>query len=388
MSKILIFTLILISHYLIAKKPLLVIALDSYRYDQIKDNSYLEYLQSNGIKSSGLEPVFPVKSFPNLISLSTGLYPISHGIIANKFENIKKNEVFSIEDSASISNQDWYYGKFIWDLLADYGKVSACYNWPGSNIDSELKSPEVQVFDSDIKPSDFALTMLSNETYQLADLIMIYLNENNLFYEGLNSNKFDDIISNYDNKVKAIFDNLKQNGIYEFNYIIVSSGGLVKINKDKLISIENEINNYKDLSIQNYGSFCIIDGDKNRVEEFGSKLNLRDGLKVFIKPNYPAELHFDNSALTGKALVLADDGRLILNKNIEQTDIKIVNANGYSSNSIEMQGIFIAGGPDIEKKNTGTIKIIDVYALICKLMGVPIPENIDSSIDNLKFILK
>ena len=42
-------------------------------------------LSKQGVKGKGLIPPFPSATFPSMVTLTTGLYPESHGIIDNNF---------------------------------------------------------------------------------------------------------------------------------------------------------------------------------------------------------------------------------------------------------------------------------------------------------------
>lgn len=57
----------------------------SFRYDYLdlhpqETDAFDEFLV-DGVRAEWLEPVFPSSSYPNWHSVSTGLYPESHGIL-------------------------------------------------------------------------------------------------------------------------------------------------------------------------------------------------------------------------------------------------------------------------------------------------------------------
>ncbi|MDC1068598.1 alkaline phosphatase family protein [Candidatus Kapabacteria bacterium] len=388
MAFIPLYIIILLSTSLFATTPLIVICLDNVKSSQLSKCEFMSQLALKGVDSPGLEPVFPVKSFPNIISLSTGLYPINHGIIANNFKDFNLGEGFSISDSSTTQNPDWFYGRFIWEWAKQNGRITAGFNWPASNVKSYKRRADISVFANDSSVSDFVLTTLSGETLSNADLIMIYLKNDKLLNYQENTEQFDNLILDYDKKVKDIFTNLYNNDIINFNYLIVSNGGTQDITNGNLISIENELSSFKDIIIQNYGSFLILEGKPKSIKSLGARLGLRDGIKTYLKPNYPKELNYNNSPLTGSALIIADLENLIINKNFDQSSLPIKNANGYLPSNLSMHGIFLAGGPDIKCLKTGTMKIIDLYPLMCDLLDIPLLNNIDSKPERIDFILK
>lgn len=69
-----------------AKSPLILLSIDGFAYDYLatyQPRHILEFGKS-GVKSK-LLPVYPSKTFPNHLSIITGVYPVNHGIIHNNF---------------------------------------------------------------------------------------------------------------------------------------------------------------------------------------------------------------------------------------------------------------------------------------------------------------
>lgn len=66
---------------------LILISLDGFRHD------YVELLQpprlsaaiEGGVRTEGLIPCYPSKTFPNHYSIATGMYPENHGLVNNSF---------------------------------------------------------------------------------------------------------------------------------------------------------------------------------------------------------------------------------------------------------------------------------------------------------------
>ena len=60
--------------------------MDGFRWDYFEktETPNFDEIIKGGSKSKALIPVFPTKTFPNHISIVTGLYPENHGIIANR----------------------------------------------------------------------------------------------------------------------------------------------------------------------------------------------------------------------------------------------------------------------------------------------------------------
>ena len=55
----------------------------------------------------------------------------------------------------------------------------------------------------------------------------------------------------------------------------------------------------------------------------------------------------------------------------------------------DMHGIFYANGPAFKKRHkVSAIKNIHIYPLMCEILGLEIPDNIDGNLNQLKSVLK
>ena len=96
MKKFLFILLICATALIAQPKPyVLLVSFDGFRWDYLNRDitPNLEKVIENGVRASSLRPVFPSKTFPNHISIITGMYAENHGIIFNKFENIANGEI-------------------------------------------------------------------------------------------------------------------------------------------------------------------------------------------------------------------------------------------------------------------------------------------------------
>uniref|UniRef100_A0A1A8FD97 Ectonucleotide pyrophosphatase/phosphodiesterase 2 n=1 Tax=Nothobranchius korthausae TaxID=1143690 RepID=A0A1A8FD97_9TELE len=69
------------------RSPLIILTVDGFRASYVKRGNavipHIEKLRTCGTHAPYMRPVYPSKTFPNLYSLATGLYPESHGIVGN-----------------------------------------------------------------------------------------------------------------------------------------------------------------------------------------------------------------------------------------------------------------------------------------------------------------
>src|ERR1700761_1404393 len=117
-----------------AKPYVVMVSLDGFRYDYAKKYgaSHLLALGKEGaIAEQGMIPAYPSLTFPNHLSLVTGLYPEHHGIVANRFYDPARKQTYANNDPVSVSDGSWYSGVPLWVLAEKQGMRSACFFWPG-----------------------------------------------------------------------------------------------------------------------------------------------------------------------------------------------------------------------------------------------------------------
>uniref|UniRef100_A0AC35G4H9 Uncharacterized protein n=1 Tax=Panagrolaimus sp. PS1159 TaxID=55785 RepID=A0AC35G4H9_9BILA len=127
--------------------PLILISLDGFRADYLERNitPAIQRLINCGVSSPYMYPTFPASTFPNHYTIATGLYPESHGIVDNYMYDetmfngtyIGENngeKVFGNEYSFNKGMGEWYNGEPIWNTVANAGKKSGTFFWPGSEV--------------------------------------------------------------------------------------------------------------------------------------------------------------------------------------------------------------------------------------------------------------
>jgi predicted AlkP superfamily pyrophosphatase or phosphodiesterase len=73
-----------------------------------------------------MRPVFPTNTFPNHVTLVTGVHPDRHGIVDNAFRDPERGFYDRDEEP------DWTLVEPLWSLLAAHGIPSASFHWVGS----------------------------------------------------------------------------------------------------------------------------------------------------------------------------------------------------------------------------------------------------------------
>jgi arylsulfatase A-like enzyme len=86
----------------------------------------LDALARRGAAATRLVPVFPTNTFPNHVSLVTGVVPAVHGIVNNAFLDPQRG-LFRYSNDPT-----WIEVEPLWAIAGRHGVVSAAYYWIGS----------------------------------------------------------------------------------------------------------------------------------------------------------------------------------------------------------------------------------------------------------------
>ena len=86
-------------------------------------------MTSKGVKAKSLIPVYQSTTFPTHVSMATGVYPNTHGIMHNSFYDKQKGS-YSYSPEAN-----WIESKPIWAYLEEKGIKTATYFWVDPALD-------------------------------------------------------------------------------------------------------------------------------------------------------------------------------------------------------------------------------------------------------------
>uniref|UniRef100_A0A673GU78 Ectonucleotide pyrophosphatase/phosphodiesterase family member 2-like n=1 Tax=Sinocyclocheilus rhinocerous TaxID=307959 RepID=A0A673GU78_9TELE len=98
------------------RPPLIILSLDGFRSSYMKKGKSvlpnLHKLRSCGTHAPHMRPMYPSKTFPNLYTLATGLYPESHGIVCNSMYDPEFKAHFRLRGREKLDHR-WWGGQVI-----------------------------------------------------------------------------------------------------------------------------------------------------------------------------------------------------------------------------------------------------------------------------------
>jgi len=402
MKKVL-FGLIILAHIfwqvsLFSAQPyVILISLDGFRWDYANRgiSPTLDYIEENGVRALSFKPAFPSYTFPNHQSIITGMHPQNHGIIANFFQNKYTSQSYSIGNRDEVINPQWYWGEAFWETAKRHNIRTASYFWPGSELYLDYRRPDYFEQYEHTRPYDMrvkgVLDWLKLPWEARPKFITLYFDDTDsrghkygTVSEGVNS-----AIQNVDSYVKMLIDGLQEMGMKDsVNVIVLSDHGMADTDTSRVIDIDKILTglHYK---TQSNGPLIFLEPDSTHFDEIYSRLKANENhYKVYKKNEIPAYYNISKHPYIYSLFIAAETGWLALSGDGSYF-FRNVAQHGFDNNDIRMHGIFFAMGPAFKDNyKTGTLSVLDVYPLLCKIFNIYPRTNIDGKLENIEFILK
>jgi len=385
------------------EKPyVLIISLDGFRWDYpdrgLSPN--LTAMAQKGVRALTFEPAFPSKTFPNHYTIVTGLYPQNHGLINNRFENPFNGEHYRIGDTSAVRDDRWYQGETLWATAWRNGIKSASFFWPGSETHLPYKHPTYfKHYNGKISHEERIegiIHWLQLPPDKRPHLLFLYFSDTDTqgHRHGPDSREVNRAIQLLDEKIGYLQRRLQEiDMLQKVNIIVLSDHGMTGLKADGVIRLWQILGD-ETVPVAGYGPLVqFFIKDKGQRERVYQKLKAaQKGFKVYRKEEMPAWFHYSAHPFLGDLIAVADLGNTFVKNAQELEKLKKRHPrgdHGYDNHTQDMQGIFIAAGPAIRQNyRCNTLRNIDVYPLVCKILKMVPNQKIDGSLQRIGFILK
>jgi len=370
---------------------LVLISVDGFRWDYVTNYASslpnVQRLIQNGTHAKSMIPVFPSKTFPNHYTIVTGLYPESHGIVANTMYDPVFNATFSISDESAVSDARWWGGNPLWVTCEMQGLKSGMFFWPGSEAPILGVRPSLWVtYNESIPLSQRVDTILGwmdlPEALQ-PTLYAFYMEQVDYAGHsyGPNSTQVAQALSEVDSAIGRFLDGLEARNILDkVNILLVSDHGMTDISPERVILIDLCIN-LADVYVVDWSPIlALIPNDPSNTQQIYESLsNCHPNLTVFLKAGTPSRFHYSNNRRITSIVGIADLGWSISNNyTLSNFPSYFSGGNhGYDPMIPDMQAVFIAHGPSIapnEWMNT-SVSNLDIYNLATYLLNIKAATN-------------
>lgn len=384
------------------RTPLLLISIDGLKPSDVNktDTPVLDMLTANGTVAESMIPVFPSSTFPNHYSLATGLYTNSTGVISNTMFDPEMERWFRLSDRSAVGDGRWYGGEPIWVTAENNDIRTATMFWPGSEAEIQgVRPTRWLTYDGSIpykSRADSIVTWLTLEDETRPDFLTLYFSrvDSEGHRHGAGADSVLSAITYVDNVLGYMIERLTEEGIWpNINVLITSDHGMVSLSHDHLIFIDDIID-LDDVNIINWSPVVMIQPREGKREQVYETLKAaEENYSVYFREDFPERFHFGAHPRVPEIIMLADIsddnyGWTITSKSFYERRGILGGTHGYDNMHPEMHGYFLAFGPDIkENKTIETFEVINIYEVMCKLLGIEPAPN-DGDLEVLRPIIR
>jgi len=376
---------------------LLLVSFDGFRWDYAerrKDLKNFQYLEKNGVKADYLKSAFPTQTSPNHMSIATGRYVESHGVVHNCDYNISSGFALSSFYSA-LKNNDWWDNgaEPIWVTAVRQGLRSGGILFPGSNSTYNGVSATESILDEQDTPKDevawrsnidTAMDWFLDKDYHM---IALYFNEPDKSghkYGPESDLIADEMMPLLDRTIGYLLEQINDRGLKDvLDVIITSDHGFdtinttVKRNDPDAISLSKYINE-SDISFQfSYGPLGLVQPLPGREKEVFNALKNgnKNSMNVYMKEDLPESWHYGQNDRVTSIVISSKPGYSVywlftgFHPNTGE--------HGYDNNLVNMRASYYSIGPSFKKNlKIKGFENVHIYPLMCHLLGLePFPNN-------------
>jgi len=208
-----------------------------------------------------------------------------------------------------------------------------------------------------------------------------------------NDDEIEKTLSKLDANLGELFKRVEKTGL-PVNMIIVSDHGMANLPTAHLMTIEAIENENLFKTINNGAIVNIHPNEGVEIDTVFQELKQKErNFKVYKTENTPGFEYIPQNKDWGSIQVLPDFGYYFSSQrrieSLKKNSIQSIGVHGPDPANKDMHGIFYGNGPAFKNGYTApSVKNIHIYPLMCEILGIEIPNNIDGKLDQLESVLK
>ena len=371
----------------LGKPYVVVVSFDGFRHDYMEmfDTPNFDRVAAEGARADGLIPVFPSLTFPAHYSIATGVYPGSHGLVANTFYDREFDRFYSLSDRETVEDGRWYGGEPIWVTAEKQGMVSAAFYFVGTEADVQgIRPSRWKRFDPIIPNEvrvDTVLTWLSLPDEQRPHLVSLYFAEAD--YAGHRFGPGDGpelagAVEQVDQALGRLLDGLDElpHGDRVF-VLLVSDHGMGNVRPDGHYALDEiaDLSGARLTSGGNVGILFVEEGEE-RIEELRAQLDAgMPNAEVYRSHEAPERLHLNGHPRFGDLVVVPEEGYTV---GIGPRRGSSRGMHGWDPRFRSMHGNFLVKGPGIDPgTRLPRLEGVDIYPFMARVLGLEPAEGIE-----------
>jgi len=380
---------------------LILISIDGFgwKLQDANDTPGLDRIAASGVRASAMQPVYPAMTFANHYSIATGLYPYQHGIVDNDFPNADRSAWYHVWDRNAVGDKSWYGGEPIWVSAEKNGMTSAAFFFVGTEAPVGGYSPTYwNKFDASIPGENRVrqvldwLTLPEDDRPHMITLYFEHVDTAGHEY-GVGSWAHEVAVGQVDGYLVQLLDGIEQLDIKDdVSIVVVSDHGQAQYQTESDAFVISDHVNLKGLTAVDHGSYVAIYMDQYDLAQAQNirdviNTNWNDG-RAYLRSESPEHWRVPDDPRFADIAVLANPRYRVVS-NREQA-LRFDGADhGWDPTFEEMHGIFLATGPRLPVgMKTGKINNVEVYPMMMDILGLPLPDNFDTTGNTLLPLLK
>lgn len=368
------------------KPYVILISFDGMRPEYLTriDLPNFQRVMRAGVRSVGMIPTFPSKTFPNHYSIVTGMRAESHGIVGNRFWDPARNDGYSMGDTLDVMDGSWYRGEPIWVTAEKQGMRSASFFWVASEAPIGGVRPSFWKKYSTRVPNfarvDTVLSWLALAGDARPRMVTMYFSETDGagHDHGPLSPQVDTAAKNVDAALGRLMDGVGRlplrDSVY---YVLVSDHGMSETHPRWYAGLDTLIDmNGVHLGEAGPLANLHVDGGRERAVALRDSINrrMRHG-RAYLRGELPEHLHYNKDARAGDIVVVMED-----HFQIGRADRppRAGGTHGWDPTFPSMHAIFVASGPGIPMgKVIPSFENIEIYPWLTEILGLRPASGID-----------
>lgn len=361
---------------------LILISIDGFRSDYLTRGKtpVIAALAAEGVQAP-MRPSYPSQTFPNHLTLVTGLRPDHHGIVDNIMEDPVLGR-FTMENSTD--PRWWSKATPIWAYADRQGLRTASMFWPGSDREIDGARPDYwktydKAFLADDRVSQ-VLAWLDLPAGQRPNFITLYFDlvDTEGHRHGPNSEELDAALASTDAALGRLVEGLKARGLYDHaNLIVTADHGMANTSTDRLIYVDDLAGGADNIHAVTLGTSTGLSVTPSAPKGTLARLLApHDHVVCRRKADLPKRLHYGANRRVPPVVCLAEVGWYITTHTRMSTmkDFNVGN-HGYDPDAPQMAALFVAEGPAFRRGQTlPPFDNVDVEPLVARLLHLKAPK--------------
>ncbi|KAK3103129.1 hypothetical protein FSP39_016717 [Pinctada imbricata] len=302
-------------------------------------------------------------------------------MVANEMYDPVFNEVFELSNKAQAMESKWFDngGEPIWvtnQKRCESHRTGVVF-WPGDSARVKGYLPTQYLPYNPSTPNETRVDYITDwfTSKQPINLGLLYFEEPDGWghWFGPDSQQVTDMIGDLDGVLGYLLQRLNETNLLdEVDIIITSDHGMAETPKNKVIDLDHFIDKYSYRFFSGNPIGNILPNAGVSVADLCQNLSRIQHAKVYKKPDIPDRYHYKSNRRIQPILIVPDEG-FSLSYNGSSTP---KGQHGYDNDISDMHPFFMAMGPSFKKGyKKDTFHTVDIYPLICHILGVEAAPN-------------